>query len=158
MQINTTSLATLKAFTQFTARATVKESDIAKIDTTRASFKPLRITTATGDRAWWALSRTATSKVDNNEVRSAFKKAVSDIFGGEDKIPESKAYVLVERIPMSLDLDDFCDALRKFIDTLEDCVKAAANFGPAMESAGESLKNDEPPAQFGSLLGGFMRV
>ena len=89
MQINTTSLATLKAFTQFTARATVKESDIAKIDTTRAPSKSLRITTAKGDRAWWALSRTATSRADNNEVRTAFKKAVSDIFGGEDKIPDS---------------------------------------------------------------------
>ena len=72
--------------------------------------------------------------------------------------PESEAYVLVERIPMSLDLDGFCDALRKFIDTLEDCVKAAANFGPAMESASKSLGNDEPLTPFGSFLGGFIRV
>jgi len=102
MQIDTSALATLKAFNQF-ATSAVKDSDITRN-------------------------------------------------------PESKAYVLVERIPMSLDLDGFCDALRKFIDTLEDCVKAAANFGPAMESAGKSLNNDEPPMQFGSLLGGFIRV
>jgi len=72
--------------------------------------------------------------------------------------PESEAYVLVERISTSLELDGFCDALKRFVDTLEDCVKAAANFRPAMESAGASLKNDEPPMQFGSILGGFMRV
>ncbi|MBQ7649835.1 MAG: type III secretion system chaperone [Victivallales bacterium] len=72
--------------------------------------------------------------------------------------PESEAYVLVERISTGLDLDGFCDALRKFIDTLEDCVKAAANFGPAMESADKSLEKDEPPMQFGALLNGFIRV
>ena len=69
-----------------------------------------------------------------------------------------QAYVLVERIPASHDLDGFCDALKQFADTLEHCCTAAANFRPAMEEAGKSLKENEPPAQFGTLLGGFMQV
>jgi len=72
--------------------------------------------------------------------------------------PESKAYVLVERIPMSLEMDGFCDTLRQFVDTLEDCVKAAANFIPAIEAADMSLKDGEMPTGFGTLLGGFMQV
>ena len=47
--------------------------------------------------------------------------------------------MLVERISTSLELDGFCDALKRFVDTLEDSVNAAANFRSAMEEASKSL-------------------
>ena len=49
-------------------------------------------------------------------------------------------------------------AFNRFVDTLEDCVNAAANFRSAMEEASKSLKENEPPTQFGAFLGGFMKA
>lgn len=87
MQINTSSLATLKAFNEFAAPS-VKKGTIARLDAARPLGEAVRVVRGAGDKAY-ALFRNTESKTNNDSVRAAFRNAVGNLFGGEDKIPES---------------------------------------------------------------------
>lgn len=72
--------------------------------------------------------------------------------------PDSRAYVLVERIPANLDLDAFCAALETFVNSLEDCRRIAADFRPAMAAARDELNENERTAGFASIGSGVLHV
>jgi len=70
---------------------------------------------------------------------------------------ESKAYLLVERIPSDgADLDAFCTALGEFADTLETWRKLLGDFRPAAEAA--AAASGESPSPMNFAMGNFMQV
>lgn len=92
MQIDTSALAALKSFNDFAAVSGANSADIARLGAPHAGTGPT-IAKGTGDKAY-ALTRSEASKIENNNVRAAFKDAVSGLFGGFDKIPQSVKNVM----------------------------------------------------------------
>ena len=92
MQIDTSALAALRSFNDFAAVSGANSADIARLGASRDG-SGLTIAKGTGDKAY-ALTRSEASKIENNKVRAAFKDAVSSLFGGFDKIPQSVKNVM----------------------------------------------------------------
>ena len=92
MQIDTSALAALRSFNDFADVSGANRSDIARLGASRDG-SGLTIAKGTGDKAY-ALTRSEASKIENNKVRAAFKDAVSSLFGGFDKIPQSVKNVM----------------------------------------------------------------
>ena len=86
--VNTDAYKSLiSSFGAFVENKSVKESTIAKID--QFSLEGVKTLKAgTGDFKG-NLLRDAAQIAGNNSVRAEFKKAVANVFGGEDKIPQS---------------------------------------------------------------------
>ena len=83
--INRQAFDSLSAsFGQFVADGHVKDSTIVKTGT---GINALRA--GSGDFRGNVLFRSASQIEENNAVRNAFLKSVSDVYGGEDHIPES---------------------------------------------------------------------
>ena len=84
--------ATFNAFVDFakTQEAAGKQKAVARVDTAGAGpLEGRTITAAKGDWVGIGVGRLRSLKDANNIARDLFKQAVSDMFGGEDHIPDS---------------------------------------------------------------------
>ena len=88
MQIDTSALAALRSFNDFAAVSGANSADIARLGASRDG-SGLTIAKGTGDKAYLLTRRSDADKTANDNVRAAFKDAVSSLFGGFDKIPKS---------------------------------------------------------------------
>ena len=93
MQIDTSALAALRSFNDFAAVSGANRSDIARLGASRDG-SGLTIAKGTGDKAYLLTRRSDADKTANDNVRAAFKDAVSGLFGGFDKIPQSVKNVM----------------------------------------------------------------
>ena len=105
----------------------------------------------------------------NNEIRTAFRNAIINMFGGEKNIPKSvqKAMlmsdygkiILIGGLPFKgLEIEEFCKDLDEFVGKAEEWRETVENFRPAAE---EAAVRDEEAAQFMKFGGngtGFMSV
>ena len=85
-------LAEFQQFVQFaeTAIASGKRKAIARVETSEVGGIANRtIKSGSGDWVGIGVGRLASLKKANNTTRATFLKAVSDMFGGQDHIPES---------------------------------------------------------------------
>ena len=85
-------LAEFQQFVQFaeTAIASGKQKAIARVETSEVGGIANRtIVPGTGDWVGIGVGRLSSLKKANNTTRATFLKAVSDMFGGQDHIPES---------------------------------------------------------------------
>ena len=84
--------AQFQQFVQFaeTAIAAGKQKAIARVETSEVGGIANRtIVPGSGDWVGIGVGRLASLKKANNTTRATFLKAVSDMFGGQDHIPES---------------------------------------------------------------------
>lgn len=93
MQIDTSALAALRSFNDFADVSGANRSDIARLGASRDG-SGLTIAKGTGDKAYLLTRRSDADKTANDNVRAAFKDAVSGLFGGFDKIPQSVKNVM----------------------------------------------------------------
>jgi len=93
MQIDTSALAALRSFNDFATVSGANRSDIARLGASRDG-SGLTIAKGTGDKAYLLTRRSDADKTANDNVRAAFKDAVSGLFGGFDKIPQSVKNVM----------------------------------------------------------------
>ena len=93
MQIDTSALSALRSFNDFAAVSGANRSDIARLGASRDG-SGLTIAKGTGDKAYLLTRRSDADKTANDNVRAAFKDAVSGLFGGFDKIPQSVKNVM----------------------------------------------------------------
>ena len=80
-------------FNQFVAFAEqqvdpAKSKAIARLDQPNAALAARTISAATDDKVY-AIRRSEVSKGENRAVRDLFQKAVEDLFGGKDHVPDS---------------------------------------------------------------------
>ena len=93
MQIDTSALAALRSFNDFADVSGANRSDIARLGASRDG-SGLTIAKGTDDKAYLLTRRSDADKTANDNVRAAFKDAVSGLFGGFDKIPQSVKNVM----------------------------------------------------------------
>ena len=81
--------ANYKLFTDFAATA-AKKTTRAEIGTLHSADGKERTIKASSNWDFIGnVGRNSAKKADNNEVRNLFRKTIADMFGGENKIPES---------------------------------------------------------------------
>ena len=84
--------ATFRAFTDFATKNVEagKQKTVVRVDTAGAgSLGSLTIKAAKGDWVGIGIGRLRSLKDANNIARDLFKTAIADMFGGEDRIPDS---------------------------------------------------------------------
>ncbi len=87
MQINTTAIKQLNAFTQFAADFGFKSKRVAKLDEPAQNGGAVRTIKASTTDSAYALRRHTADKNANDAVRRMFKQTIIDLFGGENRIP-----------------------------------------------------------------------
>jgi hypothetical protein len=87
MQINTTAIKQLNAFTQFAADFGFKSKRVAKLDEPAQNDGAVRTIKASTTDSAYALRRHTADKNANDAVRRMFKQTIIDLFGGENRIP-----------------------------------------------------------------------
>jgi hypothetical protein len=87
MQINTTAIKQLNAFTQFAADSGFKSKRVAKLDEPAQNDGAVRTIKASTTDSAYALRRHTADKNANDAVRRMFKQTIIDLFGGENRIP-----------------------------------------------------------------------
>ena len=88
MQINTTAIKQLNAFTQFAADFGFKSKKVAQIDDAARIDGTFRNIKASASDKAYVFRREQSDKDANNAVRRLFKQTIIDLFGGENRIPE----------------------------------------------------------------------
>ena len=115
------------------------------------------------------IGRSLEQKDFNNKVRTAFRNAIIDMFGGENNIPPSvkKAMlmsdygkiILIGGLPFKgLEIEEFCKDLDEFVGKAEEWRETVENFRPAAEEA--AVRDEEAArfSKFGANGPGFMSV
>ena len=92
MRINTEALRNLEAFS-LEAMAEHSPGAVMRLGKAAGQRSAIKVTTTTRDKAY-ALFRSTANKSANDVVRAAFRKAVEDLFGGFEHIPESVKQVM----------------------------------------------------------------
>ena len=87
MQINTTAIKQLNAFTQFAADFGFKSKSVAQLDETAKNDGAIRTIKASRTDSAYAFKRHTADKNANDAVRQLFKQTIVNLFGSENRIP-----------------------------------------------------------------------
>ena len=95
MKINTNALRNLGAFSSHVTSNSASDPDtVARLGKKGGHSSVVKLVTTTADKAYALLPRSSAQKDANNAVRTAFRSAVEELFGGFDNIPESVKNVM----------------------------------------------------------------
>ena len=95
MKINTNALRNLGAFSSHATSNSARDPDtVTRLGKVGGHSSTVKLVTTTADKAYALLPRSSAQKDANNAVRTAFRNAVEELFGGFDNIPESVKNVM----------------------------------------------------------------